>query len=185
MNHPEATMRGTDQSNKLSSVLLAALLSLAGVTAAQAEAYIGVGAGRADVRIDSFDADDSAMKLIAGYILDLPAVDFSVEASYVDFGTPNDYAVNAELEITGIDAFAVTGIDFGLVGLFAKAGLIVWDADARAAGFSGSDDGTDSAYGVGIRFNVRSLVVRAEYEKFDIDAADDLDMLSASLIWRF
>jgi hypothetical protein len=185
MNHPETTMRGTDQSNKLSGLVLAALLSVTGVTAAQAEAYVGAGAGRANVRIDSFDENDSAMKFIAGYIFDLPAVDFSVEASYVDFGSPSDYAVNAEFEVAGIDAFAVAGIDFGLVGLFAKAGMIVWDADARAAGFSGSDDGTDSAYGVGIRFNVRSLAVRAEYEKFDIDAADDLDMLSASLIWRF
>ncbi len=178
-------MRRTVSSDKLTSLLLATLLSLAGVTAAQAEPYVGAGIGKADVSINSFDDDDSAMKLIAGYIFDLPAVDFSVEGSYVDFGSPGNIAADAEVEVSGIDAFAVAGIDFGLVGLFAKAGLIAWDADTRVSGFSGSDNGTDSAYGVGIRFNIRSLAIRGEYEKFDIDAADDLDMLSASLIWRF
>jgi hypothetical protein len=183
MHQAETTMRTTVQSNRFSTLLLAAVLSLAGTSAAWAEAYIGAGIGTAGITINSFDEDDSAMKLIAGYIFDLPAVDFSVEGSYVDFGSPS--AADAEIEVTGLDAFAVAGIDFGLIGLFAKAGFIAWDADARASGFAGSDDGTDSAYGVGIRFNVGSLVIRAEYEKFDIDVADDLDMVSASLIWRF
>jgi hypothetical protein len=176
-------MRTIVQSARLLPHALAALLCLAATTAARAEPYIGAGIGKADVEIGSFGEDDSAMKLIAGYIFDLPVVDFSVEGSYVDFGSPRSDA--AELEITGLDAFAVAGIDFGLVGLFAKAGMITWDADSRASGFAGSDDGTDSAYGVGIRFNIGSLAIRTEYEKFDIDAADDLDLLSASLLWRF
>jgi len=163
----------------------AALLALTAAAAAKAEMYVGAGVGKADVDIDSFSEDDSSQKLIVGYIFDLPAVDFSVEANYVDFGSPREDASGTAIEISGLDAFAVAGIDFGLVGLFAKAGVITWDADAVAPGFSASDDGTDSAIGVGVRFNIRSLAIRAEYEKFDIDSADDLDMVSASLIWRF
>jgi hypothetical protein len=162
-----------------------ALLGAGALASAQAEMYVGAGLGKAAVELDSFDEDDSAQKLIIGYIFDLPAVDFSVEANYVDFGSPDDGTTGSELEVSGVDALAVAGIDFGLIGIFAKAGVIVWDADAISPGFSTSDDGTDSAYGLGIRFNFSSLDVRAEYEKFDIDAADDLDLISASVIWRF
>lgn len=165
--------------------IIVALFALGTVPAANAEMYLGAGIGKADVELDAFAEDDSSKKFIVGYIFDLPAVDFSVEANYVDFGSPNSGPGGAALDVTGLDAFAVAGIDFGLVGLFAKAGMIRWDADAVSPSIAVSDDGTDSAYGVGVRFNIRSLVVRAEYEKFDIAAADDLDMLSASLLWRF
>lgn len=166
--------------------LLIALAAMFGIcSTAGAELYIGAGIGKSDVEIDAFDEDDSSSKLIVGYIFDLPAVDFSVEGAYVDFGTPSHAASGTELELSGIDAFAVAGVDFGLVGVFAKAGVVAWDADALAPGFSMGDDGTDSAYGVGVRFNIGSVVVRTEYEIFDVEVADDLDMVSASLLWRF
>lgn len=165
--------------------LIATLLAFGVCSAASAEMYAGAGIGKSDVELDAFAEDDSSRKIILGYIFDLPAVDFSVEANYVDFGSPRNGPRGTELDITGIDAFAVVGIDFGLVGLFAKAGVIAWESDTVAPPFSFDDDGTDSAIGAGIRFNVRSLVVRAEYEMFDIAAADDLDMVSASVVWRF
>jgi outer membrane immunogenic protein len=167
------------------ALLITAAASVGICATAAAEMYIGAGVGKSAVEIDAFDEDDSSSKLIVGYIFDLPAVDFSVEANYVDFGSPRHEPSGTELDLTGIDAFAVAGVDFGLVGLFAKAGVLAWDGDAVAPGFSMSDDGTDSAYGIGVRFNIRSLVVRAEYEKFDVDSTDDLDMVSASLLWRF
>lgn len=180
---------GSAHRHFLAAALLASFAALLAPEAARAELYAGGSIGKASVEanVDGFglDEDDAAEKLIVGYIFDLPVVDFSIEASYVDFGAPRNDATGAELKISGFDAFAVAGLDFGFVGVFAKAGAIAWDADASLDGFSASRDGTDSAYGLGVRFNVASLFIRAEYEKFDIDAADDLDMLSAGVIWRF
>lgn len=163
--------------------ILVPLLALGLFTAAHAEPYAGGGIGRAAVELGGFDESDSAKKLVVGYIFDLPVVDFSVEANYIDFGSPADGGV--ELDVTGLDALAVVGVDFGLVGIFGKAGVITWDADVDGPGLSGSDDGTDSAYGIGVRFNLASIEVRTEYEKFDIDATDDLNLISASILWRF
>jgi len=177
-------MRSKLRSSDRSAFVVAALLALGASQAARAEMYLGAGLGKAAVEVDDFDENDSSKKLIIGYIFDLPAFDFSFEASYVDFGSPSD-GIGSELDITAVDAFAVAGIDFGLVGLFAKAGVMAWDADAVAPAFSLSDDGTDPAYGAGVRFNFSSVAVRLEYEKFDIDAADDLDMVSVGFIWRF
>jgi hypothetical protein len=175
--------------NSLLSVLGLSLVTLFLARVAQAEPYIGASVGSASIEASvdgmAFDEKDSAGKLMIGYIFDLPLFDLSLEASYVDFGAPANDALGSSLEIKGIDAFVVAGLDFGLVGAFVKAGTIAWDADARAGSFSSSSDGTDSAYGLGVRFNVASLFLRLEYERFDIDRADDVDLLSAGLVWRF
>lgn len=159
------------------------LLTLGLAGPAAAEPFVGFGIGTAAVELNDFDEDDGAVKVFAGYIFDLPAVDFSVEGGYVDFGSPESDA--GELAIEGFDAFAIVGIDFGPVGVFAKAGLILWDADAMAGSLSYSDDGNDTAYGAGLRFNVKSVEIRAEYELFDVEVFDDLSLISASFVWRF
>jgi hypothetical protein len=174
------------------SLSVCALLPFAAIlapSAAQAEFYAGASVGQAAVEAEvegfTFDEDDSAGKLIFGYVFDLPVVDVSLETNYVDFGAPRHDLSGAELEISGLDAFVVAGLDFGIVGVFAKAGVIAWDADASLDDFRASTDGNDSAYGLGLRFNVGSLFIRTEYEKFDIEATDDVDMLSAGVVWRF
>ena len=48
-----------------------------------------------------------------------------------------------------------------------------------------SDDGTDLTYGVGAQFRVWSLSIRAEYEQFDVDAADTVDLISLGVTWTF
>jgi hypothetical protein len=170
-------------------VSLTAFATVFAPSAAHAEFYAGASVGKASVEADidgfGFDEDDSAGKLIFGYIIDLPVVDVSFEGNYVDFGAPRHDPSGAELEISGLDAFVVAGLDFGLVGVFAKAGVIAWDADASLNGFASSTDGNDPAYGIGMRFNVGSLFIRTEYEKFDIEDTNDVDMLSAGVVWRF
>jgi hypothetical protein len=90
------------------------------------------------------------------------------------------------LDITGWDVFGLVGINLGPVGLFAKAGMISWDADATIDAIdAGSDDGTDPAYGIGARFTLGTLEIRGEYEYFDIDSAEDVYMLSAGLVFNF
>jgi hypothetical protein len=48
-----------------------------------------------------------------------------------------------------------------------------------------ADDGTDPAYGIGARLKLEAFEIRAEYEYFDIDTAEEVYMLSAGVAWRF
>ena len=90
------------------------------------------------------------------------------------------------IDANGFDLFGLVGVNLGPVGLFAKAGLVQWDADASVNGQDvASDDGTDPAYGIGARLKFGSLEARAEYEYFDIDNVDDVSLLSASVAWTF
>ncbi len=140
--------------------------------------YIGAGAGGTSVKDTGFDESDSGFKAIAGYNIGfIPFVDFAVEGSYVDFGT---FGSSPGVDATGLDAFGLVGLNFGPVGIFAKAGAIKWDISGT--GFS--DSGTDPAYGIGARFQLFSISIRAEYEVFQFDTAD-ADMVSVSAIFTF
>lgn len=166
--------------------------------------YVGGGVGNAGIELDfqdagfnlpDFDEDDFAWKVMAGYNLDLLTFDLGVELAYVDFGQPSgDIPVlvdvfNVELDTTAIALFGVAGFDLGPVGVFGKLGYVSWDLDATisAVGIapdSFSDDGSDLAYGAGVRFNLGSLEVRGEYEIFDVEDTD-ISMVSASLVYHF
>ena len=144
--------------------------------------YIGAGVGDASVKEADFDASDSAYKIFGGYNIGfIPLVDFAVEASYVDFGKPSTTA--GSVEISGVNAFGLAGLSFGPFGIFAKAGMINWDADSTFGSTTSSESGTDPAYGVGARLAFGSFAVRAEYEVYDLDA--DLDMVSISGVFTF
>jgi OOP family OmpA-OmpF porin len=150
--------------------------------------FVGGAYGTLDIEDDggSFDEDSAPYKIMAGYIFDMPVFDIAIEVAYNDFGTQDGdvLLVPAELDATGLSAFVVGGFDFGLFGVFAKAGMVSWDADVNIGGLRGSEDGTDPAYGVGMRLTFSSLEARLEYEVFDFDDVD-VDMVSLGLIWRF
>jgi outer membrane immunogenic protein len=115
-------------------------------------------------------------------------VDLAIEGGYVDFGKPDDNVGVDKLEIdaNGFDLFGLAGVNLGPVGVFAKLGMVKWDADASVNGQGvGDDDGTDLAYGIGARLKFGSLEARAEYELFDVDDVDDISLLSASIAWTF
>ena len=155
----------------------------AAVAGADSGFYIGAGVGDATLKDANFDASDSAYKIFGGYNIGfIPLVDFAVEASYVDFGNPSTSAGN--VEVTGLNAFGLAGLSFGPFGVFAKAGMINWDADSTFGATSSSDSGTDPAYGVGARFAIGSFAVRAEYEVYDLDNTD-LGMASISGVFTF
>ncbi len=153
--------------------------------------YLGGGVGMSSVGdLDSdlgnvdFDEDDFGWKVFAGYNFGwIPFLDIAVEGGYVDFGEPDGNQV--EVEVDGWDAFGVVGAKLGPIGVFGKAGVINWDAEASSALGSADEDGTDPAYGIGLRFQVASFQIRGEYEYFDVDSADDVSLLSASLAWTF
>ncbi len=154
----------------------------AAVAGADGGFYIGAGVGDASVKDADFDASDSAYKIFGGYNIGfIPLVDFAVEASYVDFGKPSTTV--GSVEVSGVNAFGLAGLSFGPFGIFAKAGMINWDADSTFGSTTSSESGTDPAYGVGARFAIGSFAVRAEYEVYDLDA--DLDMVSISGVFTF
>jgi hypothetical protein len=152
--------------------------------------YVGASVGQANVEIDNlaglsgadFKGDDTAFKLIAGI---RPLDWLAVEASYVNFGEPEDTVMGTRLKADGdgVSAFAVGFLAAGPVDLFAKGGLISWDSKLASSGFE--EDGTDFAYGVGAQLRLLSLSVRAEYEIYDIEDVDKLDMISIGVTYTF
>ena len=70
--------------------------------------------------------------------------------------------------------------------VFAKLGALMWDADFRAYGEHGSDDGTDFSWGLGAGWNFTDhFRVNAEYQGFEIEDTDASDLWIASAVWRF
>ena len=73
---------------------------------------------------------------------------------------------------------------------FAKAGLAKWETDVDGnLGDANLDlkdnDGTDPVYGVGAQFNFDPFLVRAEYERYDMDSDYKIDTFTASAGLRF
>jgi hypothetical protein len=167
--------------------LTAALLCASGAaSAADNGIYIGGSIGQANVEVEDglsqVDGDDTGFKFIVGV---RPLDWLAVEASYVDFGEVRDGGLTAEAD--GISAFVVGFLPFGPVDAFAKAGMINLDATVGLDGVGDvfSEDSRDFAYGVGVQFRLLSLGVRAEYEVFDVDRVDDLNMLSIGVTYTF
>ncbi len=173
-----------------------ALLLFSGIAAAGSESglYLGGSLGWAslDFSFDSdgvnvdFDDDDTGFKIFAGYNLGLvPFVDLAIEGSYVDFGEASHATIgNADVGVTGWDAFGLAGFKLGPIGLFGKVGMIAWDSSSNAVQTALDDSGSDPAYGIGARFQIGSIAVRAEYELFDIDTVD-ISYFSVGGSWTF
>jgi len=145
--------------------------------------YIGgsVGSSGLDTQISevNFNEDATGYKVILGYNLGLvPLVDLAVEADYRDFGSFDNGAQGINSDLTSVDLYGLAGLNFGPLGVFAKAGFADTDFDARFDGGSVSQGDTNPSYGVGAKFQLGSLALRAEYETFDMDEIDDLSMWS-------
>lgn len=185
--------------NVAGSCALAVAVGLAPIDDARAESgfYLGGSVGDATIQADvsdpkggafSFDESDFAWKAFGGYNFDIAFMDFAIEGGYVDLGAPSGTVqdVNYGVDVSGWDVFALAGFNLGPVGLFAKAGMISWDADASVDGFdAGGDSGSDPVYGVGARFTLGGFEIRGEYEMFDIDTASDVYMLSLGVVFNF
>ena len=183
----------------LAATAMAATLGATGAGAVDNGIYVGASVGESGIEVDlnpslpnaGFDDGDTAFKLNVGWrILDWAGI----EANYVDLGTPKDTLqdgggddANIEFDADGINFSGLLFLPLGPVDLFARAGFISWDAKLSLDGVGeiGSDDGMDLSYGAGAQFRVWSLSLRAEYERFDISAADDVEMVSLGITWTF
>lgn len=159
--------------------------------------YVGgsIGSAAIDVSVpDSnigafdFDEDDTGYKVFLGYNIDLAVFDLAIEGGYVDLGAPSGDVLGTPvgLDISGLDAFVLAGFELGPIGIFGKVGVITWDVDATVDRMTaGGDDGTDPAYGVGLRFSIASFEIRAEYEIFDLESTKDVHMASVGFAVTF
>ena len=166
--------------------------------------YIGGSIGGSSLEIRDFDEElgdlrfsgsGTAYKLFAGFrFLNFLAV----EGGYVDLGDPRDVvggseddAIDVEIGLKGWDAFAVGLLPIGPVDLFAKFGVVSWDADIRARLIptdvfdTESESGTDAAYGIGVALRLGKVALRAEGEQFKIPDADDVYMFSIGATFTF
>ncbi len=174
------------------------LLSAGAAQAADKGFYIGGGVTRTSIDTSSqfledapdfeLDDDDNGWKVIGGVrLLDW----FAVEANYVDFGsiTSGDEALGGEYELKGFDAFAVGFLSAPFVDVYGKLGVIRWDADSRitAGGvdFTGSESGTDFAWGAGVQARLGSLAGRLEYERFEVSDTDEVAMITLGVTYTF
>ncbi|MGM0914462.1 MAG: outer membrane beta-barrel protein [Pseudomonadota bacterium] len=180
--------------------------------------YVGAGLGYSETDFDieryyeeergvpnvSADESDTGYKLFVGYQFN---PNFAIEAGYVDFGDfeANSRVVVEGIPVTGSAKLSVDGFTAALVGklpiqsgfsVFGKLGMIAWDADldenVQALGLSQTDtfgeDGTDPYYGIGAEYEVERILMRAEFERYDIsDSGEDfeIDLISASIGYRF
>ncbi len=190
------------QKNSVLVAILTTLLAIVTTNAAWAGGesgfYLGVGVGNTAVEDDitlpgsgdsfSLDEDDTSYKIFGGFNFGLvPLVDVAVEGGYVNFGKPSGTSggETVEYEIEGWDAFGLVGASFGPLGLFGKVGLIAWDTDKKIGDTTVNDSGTDAAYGLGVRFQLLSVSIRGEYERFELSEIDTVQMVSASVAYTF
>lgn len=174
------------------TALLALLLAAPAVQAGQP--YAGGSLGRAslegspadlDLEFD-FEGDDTGYKLFGGYRFFRY---LAIEASVFDLGNIEDsvlgFTVQADLK--GLDAYAVGVLPAGrVVQFFGKAGYARWEFEAAifddVERLTRNDSGTDFTYGIGATFRLnRHLALRAEWEVFELESADNLSFASVGI----
>ncbi len=174
------------------------LFSTSAYAGAESGFYVGGSIGNANIsakgetpgNIDfDFSESDSGYKIFAGYNFGIiPLIDIAVEGSYVDFGKPTGTASDGssiKYEMTAWDGFGLVGLTFGPFALFGKVGVVAWDSESAIGAITGSDSGTDPAYGIGVKFQIASFAIRAEYERFDLNNFDDVYMASVGAAYTF
>lgn len=152
--------------------------------------YIGgsLGSSGINTKVDDikFDEDATGYKLILGYNFGLvPLVDLAVEADYRDFGSFKNGSSGIKSDVNTVDLYGVAGLNFGPFGVFAKAGYADADFETHFDGGKFTDSDSSATYGLGAKFQLGSLAVRAEYETFDLDNIKDLSMWSVGATVTF
>ena len=154
--------------------------------------YVGGSIGQSSAEADfdlgkssfNVDDDDNGYKIFFGYNFGvLPLLDLGIEADYRDYGTFG--GDNVETSIDSSELFGVVGLTLGPFGLFGKIG---YSDTSLETGFSNLDvNSSDSAtaYGIGAKLSVGPFGIRAEYETLDLDAVDDLNMISIGATYTF
>ncbi len=179
------------------TLFLAVTLVLASAAAQAADNGFYLGAGVTQAKLDNvgddfdtgdldeFEIDDTAFKIIAGF---RPLDFLAVEANYMDLGSADENigGVQFSADAKAFGAYVLGFLPVGPVDLYAKGDLVRWETESSATGlFDIDDDGTEFGYGAGAQVRLGSLAARLEYEQFDVDNTDGVELLSLALTWTF
>ncbi|WP_096086889.1 outer membrane beta-barrel protein [Agaribacterium haliotis] len=170
---------------KITAVMAATgLLVMANSALAGKDSGLYIGASLASSSYDvvnsggDLDETDTSYKVFGGYNFGLvPFFDIAAEVSYYDLGAIS--VDKKDYSSTALAASALGAFNFGPFGVFAKYGFAQLDSDISDV------DGTEDAYGIGARFQIGSIALRAEYELFDLADDVDLDYASLGASWTF
>jgi opacity protein-like surface antigen len=177
-------------------LFLMAAVSVCGMAqAADNGFYLGAGVTQAKIDdigddfdtgdLDDFEIDSTAWKIIAGF---RPIKLFAVEANYNDLGDEGRTVggVRFDADASAFTAYAIGFLPIPVVDVYAKAGLARWETEASIDGlFDLDDSGTEFAYGAGVQVNLGSLGARLEYEQFDVENTDGVELLTLGVTWTF
>ncbi|MCF6212292.1 MAG: outer membrane beta-barrel protein [Gammaproteobacteria bacterium] len=172
----------------LASVLFTVLSTSSMVHAEKGDSYFGVGLGNASPDDSAYDGA-IGWRFFGGHSVNQ---NFALEAGYISFGDM-DGPVTPEGETKVLSS---TGFDFSAIGsypfadkfaVFGKLGFLVWGSKWSNSGPTGgavSTGDTDLFYGLGGRFDLSdSIGFLGTWERYSL--GDDVDLLSASVIYRF
>jgi OOP family OmpA-OmpF porin len=145
-----------------------------------------------DETVDSWDEDDTAYKIIAGYRLNRI---LAFELDYINLGEPSGAivpGVNVDAAVDGFAPYVVGTLPLGqYFEVYGRAGYYFYDAtvgveDELDNRVQFDEESEDVVYGAGIGANIgENFNLRFEYEKFDLEGLDDADNLWLTAAWRF
>ena len=142
--------------------------------------YVGAGVGQFGVDFGPFSGDDTGFKVFGGWMF-LPVL--GAELEYIDGGTAEDFG--AEIDVSGFNLSLRPAYSWDRFSVFGKLGMIFWDADFSGK-VSGSDSGEDFSWGLGAGFDFTdNFGAILEYQGFEIEDTDTVDMFSASVVFKF
>jgi OOP family OmpA-OmpF porin len=143
--------------------------------------YVGAGIGDFSVDVGSFSGSDTGFKLFGGYKF---IKYLAAEVEYIDGGTVDDSGF--EIDVSGWNLSGVGILPVGeKFNVFAKLGMIFWDADLGGME-SASDSGEDFSWGIGAGYSfTEQFGMQLEYQGFEIEDTDTVDMISLGASWKF
>jgi OOP family OmpA-OmpF porin len=161
------------------ALVAASAFAISPAMAADNGPYIGAGIGDFGVKVGGFDASDTSFKVFGGYRF---MNYFAAELEYVDGGSAEDGGI--KIDVSGWNVSGIGRLPIGeKFNVFGKLGMIFWDAEAR--GF-GDDSGEDFSWGIGAGYSFTDhFGMQVEYQGFEIEDTDTVDMISVSASWNF
>ncbi|HTU68547.1 MAG TPA: porin family protein [Steroidobacteraceae bacterium] len=164
--------------------------------------YVGGGIGKfnaqiddvdeVDNTVDSWDEDDTAYKVFAGYRLN-PFLAF--EADYINLGEPSGASIpgfNTDASVDGFAPYVVGTFPLGkYFEVYGRLGYYFYDStvgtrDALNNRVEFDEESEDLVWGGGVGANIgEKLNLRLEYERFDLERLDDADALWLTAAYRF
>jgi hypothetical protein len=178
---------------KLAALAILLVLLSAAASAHGAGLYLGGSLGASfakyeweDIDEEDFKLDgaDFAWKIFLGYKV-IPFLSF--EGGYRDLGKVSDGVENVVYgaETKGGDIQAMGILPLGVAHLWAKAGFFFWSSDSALGDETASDSGTDFMWGLGGDLSILKIALRLEWEKFEIENANHISMLSGGITFGF